>query len=84
MMLTAPNPQIKLYDIVHDNKLIANPYTGGSWHQRGRAIDMSLIDNATGLELEMPTPMHTFDDTIPRRVTAAIRGQRRRAKTWIT
>ena len=58
--------QVKLYDIVQNNKFIANPYTGGSWHQRGRAIDMSLIDNATGLELEMPTPMHTFDDSAAR------------------
>ena len=27
---------------------------------------MSLIDNTTGLELEMPTPMHTFDDSAAR------------------
>lgn len=52
--------QIKLYDIVQDSRFIADPSYGGSWHQRGRAIDMSLIDLATGKELEMPTPMHTF------------------------
>lgn len=53
--------QYKLYDIVQDPRFIANPYSGRSWHQIGRAVDISLIDMATGLELEMPTPMHTFD-----------------------
>lgn len=53
--------QYKLYDIVQDARFVANPYSGRSWHQLGRAVDMSLIDMATGLELEMPTPMHTFD-----------------------
>ncbi|MDY4487147.1 MAG: M15 family metallopeptidase [Candidatus Limivicinus sp.] len=52
--------QYKLYDIVQDSRFIANPYTGNSWHQRGRAVDISLVNLATGEELEMPTPMHTF------------------------
>lgn len=53
--------QYKLYDIVQDSRFIADPYKGQSWHQLGRAVDMSLINMATGQELEMPTPMHTFD-----------------------
>lgn len=52
--------QIELFSIVQDTRFIADPGTFGSWHQRGRAVDMSLIDLATGKELEMPTPMHTF------------------------
>lgn len=52
--------QYQLYDIVQDNRFIANPYDGNSWHQFGRAIDMSLINLETGEELLMPTPMHTF------------------------
>lgn len=52
--------QYKLYDIVQDSRFIANPYNGNSWHNVGRAVDMSLIDLSTGRELEMPTPMHTF------------------------
>lgn len=52
--------QIKLFSIVQDTSFIADPNNGGSWHQRGRAIDMSLVDLATGKELEMPTAMHTF------------------------
>lgn len=53
--------QFELYDIVQDNRFIANPYNCNSWHQLGRAVDMSLINMRTGEELEMPTPMHTFD-----------------------
>ena len=52
--------QFKLYDAVQNSWFIANPYAGNSWHQLGRAIDMSLIDLKTGKELVMPTPMHTF------------------------
>ncbi len=52
--------QIKLYDIVQDPRYIADPNIGYSWHQRGRAVDMSLIDLSTGKELAMPSPMHAF------------------------
>ena len=52
--------QIELYSIVQDTRFIADPDRGGSWHQHGRAIDMSLVDLSTGEELEMPTAMHTF------------------------
>ena len=58
--------QYELYDIVQDNRYIANPYNGNSWHQLGRAVDMSLVEIATGEELEMPTPMHTFNSTASR------------------
>ena len=58
--------QFQLYDIVQDNRFIANPYDGNSWHQLGRAIDMSLINLETGEELEMPTPMHTLNETAAR------------------
>ena len=53
--------QFELYEIVKDNRFIANPNNGGfSWHNKGRAVDISLISIETGEELEMPTPMHTF------------------------
>ena len=58
--------QFELYDIVQDVRYIANPYTSCSWHQRGRAVDMSLVNTRTGVELEMPTSMHTFDATASR------------------
>lgn len=53
--------QYKLYDLVEDTRFIANPYNGNSWHQLGRAIDMSLIKLDTGEEIDTPTAMHTFD-----------------------
>ena len=53
--------QFALYDAVQDSRFIANPYVGYSWHQLGRAVDMSLVNIETGEELEMPTPMHTFN-----------------------
>ena len=40
---------------------VANP-ASGSRHNRGEAIDLTLIDRATGLELEMPT---YFDEFTP-------------------
>ena len=52
--------QFKLFDIVQDIRFVADPNLGYSWHQRGRAVDMSLIDLSTGKELVMPTPMHTL------------------------
>ena len=58
--------QFKLYDAVQNAWFIANPYNGNSWHQLGRAIDMSLIDLKTGKELVMPTPMHTFSNDAAR------------------
>lgn len=54
--------QQALWEAVRDKKFIADPALGGSWHQRGRAVDMSLVNAETGEELEMPTPMHTFSD----------------------
>ena len=64
--------QFALYDIVQDSRFIGDPYIWGSWHNRGRAVDISLIDLSTGEELEMPTPMHTFD----------MSASRTRARTW--
>ena len=58
--------QFKLYDAVQNGWFIANPYNGNSWHQLGRAIDMSLIDLRTGKELVMPTAMHTFSNDAAR------------------
>lgn len=55
--------QYKLYDIVQNSWFIANPYETNSWHQLGRAVDMSLVNIETGEELEMPTPMHTFNES---------------------
>ena len=52
--------QEALFAVVGDSNYIANPANGGSWHQLGRAIDMTLVNLETGEELKMPSPMHTF------------------------
>lgn len=52
--------QQRWFDVVKVHKWVANPSIGmGGVHDRGTAIDMSLIDK-DGNELEMPTAMHTF------------------------
>lgn len=61
--------QAILYNIVQNRHWIADPNTTASNHNRGCAVDMSLIDDATGLELEFPTPMHTFSDESARTCT---------------
>ncbi len=52
--------QKRLYAVVKNSHWIANPDTTASNHNRGCAVDISLIDAATGVELDFPTPMHTF------------------------
>ncbi|MBN1199685.1 MAG: M15 family metallopeptidase [Bacteroidales bacterium] len=52
---------LKFWDIVQDTLFVAAPWKG-SRHNRGCAIDVSLIDLTTGEELAMPTP---YDDFTP-------------------
>ena len=59
--------QQRWFNVVRVHKWVADPSIGmGGVHDRGTAIDMSLIDTKTGVELEMPTPMHTFTDASAR------------------
>jgi len=46
------------WEIVPDSRYVANPYNGGSKHNRGTAVDITLVD-MEGNELEMPSG---FDD----------------------
>jgi zinc D-Ala-D-Ala dipeptidase len=48
----------KMWEIVPDERYAANP-AKGSGHNRGIAVDLTLVDMETGKELLMPT---TFDD----------------------
>lgn len=47
------------YEQFHDTTFVASPYTG-SRHNRGCAVDLTIIDLKTGKELEMPTPYDSF------------------------
>jgi len=49
---------VKFYKIYPDTNFVAAPWRG-SRHNRGCAVDLTLINIETGVELEMPTP---FDD----------------------
>ena len=50
---------VDFYEKASDKNFVANP-TKGSKHNRGCAIDCTLIDLKTGEELEMPTPYDSF------------------------
>ena len=50
----------KMYDIHQDGTYVAGKRFG-SIHNKGTAVDMSLIDLSTGLPVEMPSPIHTLD-----------------------
>ena len=50
---------VAFYEAYHDTTFVASPYTG-SRHNRGCAVDLTLIDLRTGKELFMPTPYDAF------------------------
>ena len=51
-----------MYDI-HKNGTYVAGKRFGSIHNKGAAIDMSLVDNSTGEPIEMPSPIHTLNET---------------------
>lgn len=51
--------QKRMWAIMPDARYVANPYKGGSLHNRGAAVDLTLVDSK-GQEIEMPTPFDTF------------------------
>jgi zinc D-Ala-D-Ala dipeptidase len=50
---------IKFYEVYRDTTYVASPYRG-SRHNRGCALDLTLIDLKTGQELTMPTEYDSF------------------------
>jgi D-alanyl-D-alanine dipeptidase len=50
---------VKFYEIARDTNFVADPRKG-SRHNRGCAVDLTLIDLKTGNELEMPTGYDSF------------------------
>jgi len=51
----------KMWKLVHDERYTANP-ANGSHHNRGVAIDVSLVNLSTGKELTMPTEFDDFTE----------------------
>src|ERR1700722_7624500 len=50
---------VKFYEVAHDTNFVADPRKG-SKHNRGCAIDLSVINLKTGKELDMPTGFDSF------------------------
>jgi len=50
---------VKFYEVYKDTTYVASPYKG-SRHNRGCALDMTIIDLKTGKELQMPTEFDSF------------------------
>jgi D-alanyl-D-alanine dipeptidase len=50
---------VKFYEVYRDTTYVASPYKG-SRHNRGCAIDMTLVDLKTSEELRMPTEYDSF------------------------
>jgi D-alanyl-D-alanine dipeptidase len=53
--------QYLMFEIVPNPIYVADPATG-SIHNRGGAVDVSLVDAATGVELFMPTEFDDFSN----------------------
>ena len=50
---------VKFFEVANDKNFVASPKTG-SRHNRGCAIDLTLINLRSGKELKMPTPYDSF------------------------
>ncbi len=58
--------QQQWFDVVRVHKWVADPSIGmGGIHDRGVAVDMTLMDR-NGVEMDMPTAMHTLTEAASR------------------
>jgi zinc D-Ala-D-Ala dipeptidase len=64
----------KMWDLIHDDRYVANP-AGGSGHNRGTSIDLTIVDLKTGLELNMGTAFDNFTDSAHHSFTAKLSAQ---------
>jgi D-alanyl-D-alanine dipeptidase len=53
---------VKMWEAIKDERYVADPKKG-SGHNRGAAIDLTLVDKNTGKELNMGTDFDNFSDT---------------------
>ncbi|MBO9593581.1 MAG: M15 family metallopeptidase [Niabella sp.] len=73
----------KFWELVKDERYVANPAKGSN-HNRGTAVDLTLIDLKTGQELPMGTGFDNFTDTAHHSFTALppqVRRNREQLKT---
>jgi zinc D-Ala-D-Ala dipeptidase len=60
---------VKFWELIKDERYVANP-ARGSGHNRGLAVDLTLIDLQNGKELDMGTGFDNFSDTAHHTFTA--------------
>lgn len=53
---------VKFWELVKDERYVANP-SKGSGHNRGLAVDLTIVDLATKKQLEMGTGFDNFSDS---------------------
>ena len=53
---------VRMWDLIKDDRYVANPKRG-SGHNRGIAIDLTIINKTDGAELNMGTGFDNFSDT---------------------
>jgi zinc D-Ala-D-Ala dipeptidase len=53
---------VKFWELIKDERYVANP-AKGSGHNRGLAVDLTIVDLKTGVELDMGTGFDNFTDT---------------------
>ncbi|MCC7401850.1 MAG: M15 family metallopeptidase [Chitinophagaceae bacterium] len=53
---------VKFWELVHDERYVANP-AKGSGHNKGIAVDLTIINMKTGEELNMGTGFDNFTDS---------------------
>lgn len=52
---------VLFYEVYKDTTYVASPWSG-SRHNRGAAVDVSIVDLATGEEIQMPTAYDDFTE----------------------
>lgn len=52
----------KMWELIKDDRYVADPKKG-SGHNRGIAVDLTIVDRITGKELDMGTGFDNFTDT---------------------
>ncbi|HEV7621523.1 MAG TPA: M15 family metallopeptidase, partial [Flavisolibacter sp.] len=52
----------KMWELIHDPRYVADP-SKGSGHNRGLALDLTIIDLKTGREVNMGTDFDNFTDS---------------------
>lgn len=55
----SPQTQFKLWEIMPDARFVVNPNNGCSYHSKGAAVDLTLVDR-NGNELPMPSDFDNF------------------------